>query len=104
MKRSTLQNIILILTLRCDQSSELMSRAEDTQLDRAERAALFFHLKICRFCHGYKKKLELMRETLNQLTQPHHYDKIKSVFMDDEHARALRGRISKKIRENLDSM
>ncbi len=45
-----------------------------------------------------------MRDILAKLTESRLYDIVASSLMTEEQSKALRGRISKKIRENLDSM
>jgi hypothetical protein len=104
MVRKTLKNIVFILTLRCDQASRLISFSQEASLNRAERLALSFHLLICRVCRKYKKQLKLMRDILGRLTESRLYDIVVSSMLTEEQSKALRGRISKKIRKNLDSM
>ena len=104
MVRKTLKNIVFILTLRCDQASRLISFSQEAPLNKAERLALSFHLLICRVCRKYKKQLKLMRDILAKLKESRLYDIVASSLMTEEQSKALRGRISKKIRENLDSM
>jgi hypothetical protein len=104
MVRKTLKNIVFILTLRCDQASRLISFSQEAPLNKAERLALSFHLLICRVCRKYKKQLKLMRDILAKLTESRLYDIVVSSMLTEEQSKALRGRISKKIRENLDSM
>jgi len=104
MVRKTLKNIVFILTLRCDHASRLLSYSQEAPLNRAERWALYFHLLICRMCRKYKKQLKLMRDILAKLTESRLYDIVAPSLMTEEQAQALQGRISKKIRENLDSM
>jgi hypothetical protein len=55
-------------------------------------------------CRKYKKQLKLMRDILGRLTESRLYDIVASSLLTEEQSQALRGRISKKIRENLDSM
>jgi hypothetical protein len=104
MARKTIKNIILILTLTCDQASRLLSDAQDRSLNRPERWALSFHLLICRFCRKYKRQLKLLRDILTKIADQRTYDKQAPPLLDPETGQALRGRISKKIHESLDSM
>ncbi|MHC4074098.1 MAG: anti-sigma factor family protein [Planctomycetota bacterium] len=90
--------------MRCDQASRLISHSQEAPLNKAERWALSFHLLICRMCRKYKKQLKLMRNILGRLAEPQVYEAVASFLLDEEQSRKLRGRISKKIRENLDSM
>lgn len=104
MARKTLKNIVLILTMRCDEASRLLSHRQEAPLGGAEKCALLFHLMICRMCRKYKRQLKLMRELFSRLRHPGFYDEAASSLLDQEQSRALRARISKKIRENLDSL
>jgi hypothetical protein len=103
MIRKTLKNVILILTLRCDQASRLISHSQETPLNRAEQLALTFHLLICRICRKYKRQLQLMRDVLARLAEPGLYSNMASSLLDKTQARALRERMSRKLRENMDS-
>lgn len=104
MALETLKNVILILTTRCDHASVLLSKSQETSLSKTERWALSLHLLICRMCRKYKKQLKLMRNILGRLTEPQTYDAVMPFLLDKKQSEALRGRISKKIMENLDSM
>jgi hypothetical protein len=103
MVRKTLKNIVFILTLRCDQASRLISYSQEAPLNIAERWALSFHLLICKMCRKYKKQLKLMRDVLGRLTESRLYEIVASSLLTEEQSQALRSRISKKIREKLDS-
>ena len=81
-----------------------MSHSQERQLNGAERWALSFHLLICRVCRKYKKQLASMRNILSRLKEPELYLEVDSSSIDEKHSDQMRGRISKKIRENLDSM
>jgi hypothetical protein len=104
MVRKTLKNIVFILTLRCDQASRLISVSQEAPLNRVERWALYLHLLICRVCPRFRKQLKLMRDVLGTLSEPGRYDDIAPSLLTEEQSEALQARISKKIRENLDSM
>lgn len=104
MARKTLKNIVLILTMRCDEASRLISHSQEAPPAGAEKYALSFHLLICSLCRKYKRQLKLMRELLSRFQQPGFYDESASSQLDEEQSRAMRERISKKIRENLDSL
>jgi len=104
MVRKTFKNIVFILTLRCDQASRLISYSQESPLNKAESWALSFHLLICRMCRKYKKQLKFMRDILSRLAESRLYDIIVPSLLTEEQAETLRGRISKKIHEKLDSM
>ncbi len=104
MVRETLRNVVLILTMRCDQASRLISHSQERQLNGAERCALSFHLLICRVCRKYRKQLKFMRNILHRLKEPQPYYETTSSLIDEKQSSEMRGRISKKIHEKLDSM
>ena len=103
MARETLKNIVLILTMRCDQASRLISNSQERELNGAERCALSFHLLICRVCRKYKRQLAFMRSVLSRLKNPGLYFETGSSLIDENRSSKMRGRISKKIHEKLDS-
>ena len=104
MIRETLGNIALILSMRCDQASRLISHSQERQLNGAERWALSFHLLICRVCRKYKKQLKLMRDVLSSLKETEPYYEISPSLIDEKELGEMRGRISENIHEELDSM
>jgi hypothetical protein len=104
MDREIWKNILRILTLTCDQAAQLMSHAQDIQLNRLERWALSFHLLICGFCRKYNRQLKLLRAILTRMADTRTYDDVVPPLLDPEQSRAFQDRLSKKIRENLDSM
>jgi hypothetical protein len=104
MIRQILKNILLILTLTCDQAAELMSLAQEVTLSRPEQWALSFHLLICKLCRKYNRQLKLLRAIMNKIADPSTYeDKIPSL-MEPKQSKAFQNRLSEKIRKNLDSM
>jgi hypothetical protein len=104
MVRKTFKNIVLILTLRCDQASRLLSDSQQAPLNKTEKCALFFHQLVCRMCRKYKKQVKLMSDILSRFSEPKLYETAAPSLLNEEQAEELRGRISKKIREKLDSM
>jgi hypothetical protein len=55
-----------ILTLKCEESSFLMSESLDRELGRGEAIALAIHRLICRSCRRFKMQLRVLRQvTLN---------------------------------------
>ena len=90
--------------MRCDQASRLISHSQERQLNGAERCALSFHLLICRVCRKYRKQLKFMRNILHRLKEPQPYYETTSSLIDEKQSSEMRGRISKKIHEKLDSM
>lgn len=104
MNRQILKNVLLIITLTCDQAAELMSRAQEVTLSGPERWALSLHLLICRLCRKYNRQLKLLRAIMNKIADPRTYEDKTPPIMEPEQNKALQNRLSKKIRKNLDSM
>jgi hypothetical protein len=104
MNREILKNILRILTLTCDQAAQLMSQQQDKPLNKAERWALSFHLLICRFCRKYNRQLKFLRSIFTKMADSSTYEDAVPPLLDPEQSKAFQDRISKKIRENLDSM
>ncbi|MCH7849292.1 MAG: zf-HC2 domain-containing protein [Planctomycetes bacterium] len=61
--------IIKLLTLRCRESSELLSAAEDGDLSRMDRWALRAHLFICGPCRKYRRQIRSLRRIINDAMQ-----------------------------------
>ena len=104
MDRKNLKNVPRILTLRCDESAQLISRAQETPLSRSERWAIGLHLLVCKSCRKYKEQMKILRAILTKMTKLSTYDTKVPSPLNTEQTRALRERISKKIQESLDSM
>jgi len=104
MVRKTLKNIVFVLTLRCDQASQLISLSQDRPLNRLERTALFLHTLVCRLCRGYRRQLRLMRATLGKVAEPDAPSAVATSLLDEDESAQRRARLSKKLRKNLDSM
>jgi hypothetical protein len=100
----SLKTIGFILTLRCDQASRLLSLAQESPLNRAERLALSLHLLICRVCRKYRRQLALMRNVLARLTQSEAYDDMSSSLLDEGQSHALQERLSRNLHKKLDSL
>lgn len=56
----------LILTLKCEESTQLVSQSLDADLSRSERLAVNMHALICRSCRRFKKQLLLLQKVLCQ--------------------------------------
>lgn len=103
MAREILKEVLLILTLTCDQAAELMSRAQEVTLSRPERWALSFHLLICRLCRKYNRQLKLLRAIMNRIADPRTYEDKPPPLLDPPQIEGFQDRLSRKIREKLDS-
>lgn len=62
-----ISNIKMILTLKCDESAELLSKQQDVSLTPSERWALRLHLLICRSCRRYRHQLDFLRRAFRFL-------------------------------------
>ena len=61
--------IIKLLTLRCRESSELLSAAQDGELSRMDRWALHAHLFICGPCRKYRRQIRSLRRIIKDAMQ-----------------------------------
>ena len=61
--------IKLILTLRCEESSRLVSEALDRELSWSERYAVRTHRMICSSCRRLKHQLDFVREAARNAGQ-----------------------------------
>jgi hypothetical protein len=104
MNREILKNVLLILTLTCDQAAQLMSQMQEKPLNRSEQWALSFHLLICRLCRKYNRQLKLLRSIFTRMADSHIYEDAVPPLMDPVQSKAFKDKLSKNIRENLDSM
>ena len=93
-----LSDIKKILTLHCDESAELLSKQQDTSLNRTELVALRFHLFICRACRRYKKQLQFIRNVLMIV-----FGKEESILIDFKMTEQKRNQIKNKIHEQFDA-
>lgn len=93
-----LSDIKKILTLHCDESAELLSKQQDTSLNRTELVALRFHLFICRACRRYKKQLQFIRNVLIIVC-----DEKKSILTEFKMSEKKRKQIKNIINEKFNS-
>lgn len=66
--------IKLILTLKCEESTRLISQNFDADITRCEWMAVRMHALSCRSCRRFKKQILLLRDVLSQ------YSKSKALF------------------------
>lgn len=59
----------MLLTLRCEESTRLMSEAFQRDLTGAERWAVRLHFISCRYCRRVKKQWDLLQETASRRTE-----------------------------------
>jgi hypothetical protein len=53
--------------LSCNQTTHLLSEAQDRQLDFRERLALKMHLLICQGCSNYRTQMDFLRQACDRL-------------------------------------
>ena len=61
-----LKSILLILTLKCKESTRLVSESLDRDMPFAQRWAVRLHAVSCRSCGRYAKQLRLMGTALRR--------------------------------------
>ena len=60
--------------LSCEETSELLSRAQDERLTFTERMGVRIHLLMCHLCRGYEKQLRFIRKATESLAQGSAHD------------------------------
>ena len=58
--------IKMLLALKCEESTRLVSEALDRDLPAVERWAVRLHAVSCRSCRPFRRQVIFMRETLQQ--------------------------------------
>ena len=91
-----LRTILMILTLRCSEASQLLSRREDSPLAAGERLALRLHLLICGPCRRFHQFLSRLRLTIREFTSAVGTDADDSVALTE----AGRARIQDALQKN----
>jgi len=61
-----LKAVKLILTLKCEESTRLVSESRDRELPFAERWAVRLHAVSCRPCRRYAKQLRFLASVLKR--------------------------------------
>lgn len=83
--------IVLLLTLRCDRSTELMSEEFERELTGVERWAVRLHFISCGYCRQVKKQLVILQTAAVQRGQ-----------VSQELPKDARERLAAKLRRALD--
>lgn len=55
------------MNLSCKEATRLMSAAQDRELSLGERAALTFHLAICKGCRAFDAQIRFLRRAVRRL-------------------------------------
>lgn len=50
--------------ISCDESTNLISKKQDSRLNLLEKFQLWMHLMFCKFCRRYDKQIELIDRTI----------------------------------------
>jgi hypothetical protein len=58
--------LLQVLTLHCEEASELASRELDEALPGLDRAALMCHLLVCRSCRRFRAQIHLIRDSVRR--------------------------------------
>jgi hypothetical protein len=58
--------LLHVLTLHCEEASELASRELDEALPALDRAALMCHLLVCRSCRRFRAQIHLIRDSVRR--------------------------------------
>lgn len=83
----------MLLALKCDESTRLISLAMDQDLPPVERWAVRLHAISCRSCRRFRKQLQFLRQALKHDAEaaPH------TVSADQTLSQQARSRIAKAI-------
>lgn len=71
--------IRLLLTLRCEQSTRIVSESLDRDLSSVEKWAVRLHYISCRSCRRFGRQLRQVRDVITQ-----HPDKIRDLELSAE--------------------
>ena len=87
------KQLYMILTLKCRESSLLLTRTELGELNWAEKIAMRMHILICRHCRMFKKQISV----LNMI-----FKKFSSIdFCESEHLHGLSDEKKEQIKKQL---
>ncbi len=78
-----------VLTLRCHESSELLSEASDGELSFVDKLALWGHLLVCKPCRKYQSQMRRLRSLIEKALKNMESDEgaYKSGLSDDAKAK-----------------
>jgi len=93
-----LKAVRLILTLKCEQSTRLVSESRDRDLPFAERWAVRLHAVGCRSCRRYARQLRVIGVALKRYAGEFDGPAHAGAALSDE----ARERINRAIRSEID--
>ena len=79
--------------LRCKEVAKLVSQSMDQKLPFWQRMGVWMHLKMCRFCSGFRRQLLLLREAARRNAQEIAGDENPSAAMLSGEARERISRV-----------
>lgn len=62
--------IVMLLTLKCDHATHLVSDSFERDLTHVERWALKLHQLSCKYCRRLAKQLDLIHQAARNATEP----------------------------------
>jgi hypothetical protein len=83
----------LILTLKCEQSTGLMSESLDRELTRCERLAVKLHALCCRSCRRFGRHVAVMRDAIRSRIEAD-LSALPSASLTPEQRRRIQGTLS----------
>jgi predicted anti-sigma-YlaC factor YlaD len=90
----TWSTIKMLLALRCDESTRLVSESLDRDLPAVERWAVRLHAISCRSCRPFRKQVQFLRRALTMQSE---IDPPAAVAPDQTLSDDARSRIAKAI-------
>ncbi len=82
--------------LSCEETSELLSRAQDERLSFTERMGVRIHLLMCSLCHRYEKQLRFIRKATESLAQDSAHDDEAATSLSPEARERVLGALRQK--------
>ncbi|ASK32425.1 hypothetical protein CEY12_21085 [Chryseobacterium sp. T16E-39] len=78
-----LRKIIHLLFLPCSTATLLMEKKNAGSISPKEDRKLSMHLRICKWCRAYQKKLELLDDIMKRTFTPKENDKINDADIQE---------------------
>ena len=88
--------IKMLLALRCDESTRLISESLDRDLPAVERWAVRLHAIACRPCRRFRRQILFLREALQQRSVLESEGGVDELRLSDEARTRIAGAIADK--------
>ncbi|MFK7734786.1 MAG: hypothetical protein AB8B50_02090 [Pirellulaceae bacterium] len=88
--RNLAAKLKLILTIRCEQASQLTSESLDRELDSHERIAVRFHQAVCWSCRKFEEQLHLLRAVMRKSKEQEFEELTQGPSLPEESKQRLR--------------